>query len=231
MSNVYSTQCCEICNMNLKDFASFKHEIITKQQKLYRVFETLEETGFVEDTKEELETDDEDIKSEENFTHFENVQIKQEDESYSEDEGMHNIADLCGDPVVIVEPIQSIQDTETVQNNIKTEDFSIFDFPKWNEDNTDDDGLPEESYFDTAFEMKLKNSSIKREPSKRERKPKPIIKIEETDSILDGSKKKIVKKALCQECGKSFSPENFRRHYERVHLRVKRYTCGKNSIL
>lgn len=103
----------------------------TKQQKLYRVFENLEEkdsfNGCFDDSKEDQESDDDDresVKSEENFEDFESVQIKQEDESLSEDENMHNFSDFCGDPVVIVEPFQAAP--ESSENNIKTEDFSIF---------------------------------------------------------------------------------------------------------
>jgi hypothetical protein len=76
--------------------------------------------------------------------------------------------------------------------------------------------------FVEEFESKIRSSSMKREGKREKKRVKPIIKMEDAGLNEDGSRKKTVKKALCQECGKSFSPENFRRHYERVHLKVKR---------
>jgi hypothetical protein len=106
ISDVYSQDICERCHENLRGFSYFRNELRTKQMKLYRIFENMED-------------EDQEVKQEDD-SDCDNVQIKQEaDTTMSDDENMHNFADLCGDPVMIVEPLKQTE-------GIKTEGFSLF---------------------------------------------------------------------------------------------------------
>lgn len=120
-SSIYSQMICEDCFTKIKSFSQFKNELIEKQMKLYRVYESLEESLMLEERPEEFQEDpDSQIVEIINFEITEDELVDQ-DNVEEDTEGIEHFT-----AEYIIEDSGS-QDNITIQQPIK-EEYKFEDF-------------------------------------------------------------------------------------------------------
>lgn len=206
-SEVYSQSICESCFEISRDLAAFRTQLIQNQKSLEKAFEGLEESKFEED-----------------FAAAKTC--KTEDNSYSyNEEVLVKVEPLDLDDFNLLAEIKQHEDASDTQSDrefVKSFLLQTFNYFDNSSDIWPDNLESQESFSDQADDIPI--TSTKEKTLEKALAPENLSNHKD-ESVLLHQKSSSQKEKMCDICGTWFKAMSFRRHYDRMHLKIKDYCC------